>query len=91
MDLFDCVVLSYKLIECLYFFIEFVFKNKNRKYLSVTNSGAHFVASKRSCGRVYGINGVKTHWNFFSKFWRASIATFTISKVHEKNDKQILS
>ena len=53
-----------KLIECLYFFIELVFNNKNRKYLSVTNSGAHFVASKRSSGRVYGINGVKNALKF---------------------------
>jgi len=53
-----------KLIDCLHFFIELVFNNKDRKYLSVTSSGAHWVGSKKSSGTVYDIDDVKNALKF---------------------------
>ena len=49
-----------KLIECLHFFIDLVFNKKDRKYLSVTSSVAHWVGIKKSSGYVYDSNDVKT-------------------------------
>ena len=53
-----------KLIDCLHFFIDLVFNSKDRKYLSVTSSGAHWVASKKSSGTLYDIDGVKNSLKF---------------------------
>ena len=49
-----------KLIECLHFFIDKVFNKKDRRYLSVTGSGAHWVTGKyKGSGTVYDVDNVK--------------------------------
>ena len=48
------------MIECLHFFIDKVFNKKDRRYLSVTGSGAHWVTGKyKGSGTVYGVENVK--------------------------------
>ena len=54
-----------KLIDCLHFFIDKVFNKKDRCYLSVTSSGAHWVTGKyRGSGTVYDIDNVKNTLQF---------------------------
>ena len=54
-----------KLIECLHFFIDKVFNKKDRRYLSVTSSGAHWVTGKyKGSGTVYDIDNVKNALQF---------------------------
>ena len=54
-----------KLIECLHFFIDKVFNKKDRRYLSVTGSGAHWVTGKyKGSGTVYDVENVKSALQF---------------------------
>ena len=54
-----------KLIVCLHFFIDKVFNNKDRRYLSVTSYGAHWVTGKyKGSGTVYDIDNVKNALQF---------------------------
>ena len=53
-----------QLIECLTFFIDLVFNKKDRKYLSVTSSGANWVSNRKSSGTVYDIDNVKESLEF---------------------------
>ena len=53
-----------QLIDCLAFFIDLVFNKKDRKYLSVTSSGANWVSNRKSSGTVYDIDNVKDSLKF---------------------------
>ena len=49
----------------MHFFIDKVFNKKDRRYLSVTSSGAHWVTGKyKGSGTVYDIDNVKNALQF---------------------------
>ena len=53
-----------QLISSISFLLDSTFNNKNRKYLSVTKSGAHWVKGNKTAGRLYDINKVKETVNY---------------------------
>ena len=53
-----------KLLQCLQFFIDLVFNDKDRKYLCCTDSGAHWVSGARSVDRRYSKDSVSSALKF---------------------------
>ena len=52
------------LLQCLQFFIDLVFNDKERKYLSCTDSGAHRVSCARRVDRRYSKDSVSSALKF---------------------------